>query len=54
MIKPVSKRNSWLKWVCAILCVPALIILLGVTPAFEQHESGLENFDPADSTLGLC
>lgn len=50
------KLNQWyyLKLLLPIVVLIILVVCLGILPVFRQHNAGLENFAPEDSTLSLC
>ena len=53
-MRKIRKYMGCKKWVYGLLCIPMLILLVGMLPIFEQHKVELGDYDPADSTLGLC
>ena len=42
------------KWLIAFAVLVAVFLLMGMLPVFKSQISGIENYNPADSTLGLC
>ena len=48
-----NKKTKWLMALAKVVCILAIVFLMGALPVFKNQVSGIENYSPADSTLSL-
>ena len=51
--QPKGRTRKWLTMLAKFMCIPIALLFLCMCPIFQSQVSGLDNYNPADSTLSL-